>query len=704
MQRTILTLCLAGGVALLLVSVYLGIDLFHQQRTTVSQAKETTRRKAVDTAESLNEELERYDKLAGDLASDLNANRYSAQELAERLERDLAPNSNLLSFGVAHALPASGAGGKLSAPYCERRGDELHLLQLEDTFDKTWFIEAMEGRAGWREPIWDDSRQAITATYSTPFHGPERNDGNEGYGAAGVVWLSLTMAAVEKRLQALELGGTGYAGILSKEGYPLVFPSSAVVRSRISFFDLPEAQSDPSFKAAIESAIRGESGSIERDNRLTGQSSWFFWEPVVESGWSTVIALIKDEIAVDQKAFRRRIIWINVCSIFGLIGMAASGCIRLHQRHPRNAILWVLAAFAATLMMIGMFVIRHVVFQQPSHDEVENVVIVDRPGLDAFLTAQFAGPSDEGSVQYLPTGIYLRSMKLVGPNEVFITGYVWQKVRADGPEDSVPGFVLPDATDPRIVEAFRHDNNGTVTLGWYVETALRQNLNMSRYPLDHGEVSIRFEPKGLSQRLLLVPDFDSYALTNPSARPGLDKKLLVPGWKVVGSLFDYKYEKYDSNLGIPGRIGGAVVPELNFNIRIQRYLLDVAISNGIPLITVLIMLFAILVSSTRNEEESKLLGFNPSGVMRVASALFFIVLLAHIQLRNTVQAQQVVFMEYVYFVIYATILLVSLHSFLFSLDRYNQGRLGYRDGLVQKLLFWPVVCASLLLITILHFY
>ena len=165
-----------------------------------------------------------------------------------------------------------------------------------------------------------------------------------------------------------------------------MFPSSAMVRNRVSFFDLPEVQSDPIFRAAIESATRGESGSMERDNRLTGQASWFFWEPVVQSGWSTVVVLIKDEIPIDHKALRRRIIWITVSAIFGLIGVAASGCIRLRQRQPGNAILWGLVAFSTILMMTGMYLIRHVVFQQPSDDDAESVVIVDRSGLDAFLT------------------------------------------------------------------------------------------------------------------------------------------------------------------------------------------------------------------------------------------------------------------------------------------------------------------------------
>jgi len=168
--------------------------------------------------------------------------------------------------------------------------------------------------------------------------------------------------------------------------------------------------------------------------------------------------------------------------------------------------------------------------------------------------------------------------------------------------------------------------------------------------------------------------------------------------------FDYKFENYDSSLGIPGRSSDAVVPELNFNVRIQRYLLDVIIGNGIPLMMVMVMLFAMLASSTRDQDESKLLGFNAASVMRVGSALFFIVLLAHIQLRSRIQVQQVVFMEYIYFVVYAAILLVSLHNFLFSLERYNKGPLGYRNGLVQKLLYWPLVYGALLLITVLHFF
>jgi hypothetical protein len=178
----------------------------------------------------------------------------------------------------------------------------------------------------------------------------------------------------------------------------------------------------------------------------------------------------------------------------------------------------------------------------------------------------------------------------------------------------------------------------------------------------------------------------------------------VSGWTISASFFDYKFVEYQTDLGIPGQFEVGRRPELNFNVRLKRLLLDAMISNGIPLGIVLVMLFAILATSTTDEEESKLLGFNPSGVLRIGSALFFVVLLAHIQLRSRLDVDEVVFMESFYFLVYLTILAVSLHNFLFSLARFNRGPLGYHHGLVQKLLFWPLLFSASLVVTILRFY
>jgi hypothetical protein len=228
-------------------------------------------------------------------------------------------------------------------------------------------------------------------------------------------------------------------------------------------------------------------------------------------------------------------------------------------------------------------------------------------------------------------------------------------------------------------------------------------MDQSRYPLDHDNLNIRLLPRDYDSRVLLVPDLASYTLINPHSKPGLEEALELSSWSIVGSFFDYKYSSYNTDLGIPDYEGEESLPELHFNIELKRNVLNAIIANGIPLWIVLLMLFAIIVKRTDDVDESKLFGFNPSGVMRICSALFFVVLLAHIQLRNSLQVKEVVFLEYHYFIVYLAILATALHTFLFF-SKHDIPIVKYKESLVAKLIFWPAILGLQLVIAILALY
>ena len=94
------------------------------------------------------------------------------------------------------------------------------------------------------------------------------------------------------------------------------------------------------------------------------------------------------------------------------------------------------------------------------------------------------------------------------------------------------------------------------------------------------------------------------------------------------------------------------------------------ISRSVPLVIVVVMLFAILARSTKDE----------------------------------IQAEEVVFVEYFYFVVYLVILLTSLHNFLFSLSKINARFIQYENSLIPKLVFWPLLGALIFGITSVLFY
>jgi hypothetical protein len=513
------------------------------------------------------------------------------------------------------------------------------------------------------------------------------------------------MARIKERMDHLRLGKTGYGVVLSKQGYFLVHPSEAAVRERVSTFQMAETLNDETMREIVENATRGESGFIDYDNLLTGQSSWFFYEPVHESGWSAFVVRITDEILTVGRFFRRRVIWISIYSILGLMGVAVWISSRWYREHPRGA-LWGLVVLLSVLLMAGSGVIRYLVYFQVLHEGRESVTVLDAAELNAFLSLHRQDLEARGQEPpvYVPTGVSVQTMKFVSPQELFVTGYVWQKFPIERSSDLPLGFTIPNAVNASITEAYRRSDDGIETIGWNVEATLRQDLDISKYPFDHGTVSIRLWSKNFERRLLLVPNLASYTLTNPTSHPGLHEEIVLSGWRISGSFFDYKLFGYGTDFGIPGQLVEEAFPELNFNVSLKRNILNVAIRNLLPIAIVVVMLFSIIVTCTKDENEATLLGFGPSAVMRITSALFFVVLLAHIHLRDTLQIQEVAFIEYIYFNTYLAIILTTIHAFFFSLDRFKFWVVEYEESLVIKLAFWPFWLGLMFVISIAFFY
>ena len=672
-KSTWLGVCPIVGVVSLSVAIYLLYDLAQSRSEAVASAKLAARQQAVTAANEIDAELQDLRAIVHNLAEEITTHRLSDGEARARVTEVREENPALYALGVvfeAHAV--------------DERAD------------------AFPNGSGWSEPIWDETEKVMLATYSEPFF---RVDGSGERSPAGAAYVTISMARIKERMDRLELGDTGYGAVLSKQGYFLVHPSEATVRQGVSTFQMAETQNDEILRGVVEKATSGQSGFLDYDNLLTGQSSWFFFEPIRESGWSAFVIRITDEVLTIGRFFRRRVIWVSIYSIVGLMGVAVWVSSRWYQKRPRG-VLWGLVVFLSLLFIAGSGVIRYLVYFQVLHEDRESVAVLDVEGLNAFLRSHRAELEARGQEPplYVPTGVSLQVMKFIGPQELFVTGYVWQKFPIERPSDLPLGFTFPNAVSATMSEAYRRSDNGIETVGWNVEATLRQNLDISKYPFDHDTVSIRLWSKNFDRRLLLVPDLASYTLTNPTSRPGLHEGITLSGWRISGSYFDYKLFDYGTDFGIPGQLVEEAFPELNFNVGLKRNILNVAIRNMIPIVIVWVMLFAVLVTCTKDEDEAKLLSFGPSGTMRISSALFFVVLLAHIDLRDTLQIQEVAFVEYTYFVTYLAIILTTLQAFFFSLKRFNFWIVEYEESLIIKLAYWPLWLGFLFVVAIAFFY
>ena len=84
------------------------------------------------------------------------------------------------------------------------------------------------------------------------------------------------------------------------------------------------------------------------------------------------------------------------------------------------------------------------------------------------------------------------------------------------------------------------------------------------------------------------------------------------------------------------------------------------------------------------------------------SALFFILLIMHVQLRDELAVNTIVYMEYFYLISYITILMVTVNAVLLLQDTPMKV-LAFKDNLIPKLIYWPILLVWIFIITAILF-
>lgn len=309
---------------------------------------------------------------------------------------------------------------------------------------------------------------------------------------------------------------------------------------------------------------------------------------------------------------------------------------------------------------------------------------------------------------YIPTGVFIQSLKFVNASDVNITGYIWQKYDDDLPNTITKGVIFPEqvySVNTTFNKEYDRTNDGETVVGWYFDVTLRQPFDYSKYPLDKQKVWIRMWHKDFDSNVVLTPDLEAYDSTKDNEIFGIDPDFVSGGWTINETFFQYKLTDYDTNFGIESYVGKTKFPELHFNIAVVRDFKNTFIINLVPLIIVASMLFSVLMITTSRKDKIAKFGFSVSGALGTASALFFVVMLAHIQVRQQFPGAGIVYIEQFYLIIYVMVLLLSLNVYFFSIGDGDKGIkfIQYNDNLIPKVTFWPIILGTLAVITYSYF-
>ena len=636
------------------------------------------------------------------IRDELERGTLTPAQVNARLVTALGSDDVVGGYGVAFDRDVV-PGSPLFAPYLERsstRGDAPLDTDLGTLYDYTeykygWYRDTVLDGAGWMETnIFPDTGDRAVM-YSTPFLLPAG-----GQRASGVVFAVISLDTLARALGNLGLGPSGYAFVVSRDGKYLVHPREELVHGGETLFTSAWTTGDSALHRLAVKAIQGEAGFAETHDDVTGRVHWTFAQAIPAAGWSVFTVFFGDQFGPDNNWKRGQFFLIIAFSLAGLwlLAYAASayaiGTVEVHH--------WI-SSITLTLLVTAGVAAMWVVADRfpPALPEMQEVV------LDEGAAHQYLVDAGVDATRVMvPTGVLVRSIKIESGAEVSMSGYVWQRFEI-GRQDAVPrGFMLPETFDPgrsEITEIFKERVDGQERIAWEFKATFRQRFDYSKFPFDRQSAWVRLRPASPVSTVVFVPDYGGYAMMNPEFRPGVDNSLVVPGWQVISSYFDYRLHSYNSSLGMAGRDSSTLYPELYFNVEMRRLFVGPFVTHIIPLAVTAAMLFALLLISSKREASAGLLGFSAAEVVLGAAALFFVASFQHTALRDALTADTLLYFEYFYFGLYVLIMLVSINAILFASSLHLQV-IEHQDNMIPKLAFWPFCGLAIFMLTFAQFY
>ena len=727
---------LAGSVLAAVVFGVLLIQFLDLEKQATIAVREDGSEYSRRSAHFIQSQLQQIMPLVQGVADDLERGAIDGENLPQLFESALEKFPRLFGIGAAYE-PSEEV--KPFAPFMVRRkGQSPYLFQIEQELDYTafreqWYLEPLLNGAAWSEPYVGKGQPELVVDYAVPFYNSTSDRKSDA--PSGIVFAAITLEGVEEILSNLGASVSGYQFILSGKGRFISHPRRELMRAGSTIFELAWESGDTTlFETAIR-ATKGERGVIAHVDPVTGEEAFVFYEPIPELSWSIVTVAFMHQ-STDSDYYRGTYIKLLLAAQTAvlLITLFVLGCLR--WKIGRG---WTYATVVALTFLVGVPIIWKIEYEFPTVEMDQSEEIINQTSLRGFRD-NYTKESERLKTDvpiYVPTGLFIQSIEFTTANDVKVSGYIWQKYKRGLHDDISRGFVLPEAESPTIKEVYnrpiiddgatdgppynnlltfkkgdctKRQGNGlgfgtkrcSQLIGWYFSTTIRQKFTYGAYPFDNQYVGVRLWHKDFDRNIVLVPDLASYKVTEPSALPGIETDFVLPGWGLRDSSFNYRRHEYNTNFGIDGYVGQDAFPELYFNVHIKRDFLGPFVLYFLPQFVVATMLFIILLMGSKEGVKAKWLGFAAKDIVRASLVLILVLIFAHSSLRRNIDSASLVYIEYFYIILYVICLLIAFNSVSFA--NGNSKFIEYKDNLLPKIFFWPILSFTIFAITTSTFY
>lgn len=639
----------------------------------------------------ISQQLQKIKQTTEDIADQLTRETLDDKQIRQMIKQKVLVTEGAFRGGVVFKRNRFDRQFPLYSPYFQKGGINTDHQQLSDRYDYTqadtrapnkprtfWFHQPLKQGAMWLPPYYGTSANSWISEYIRPFSAQYDGEANNGYD--GIIFLNLSLNGLSRIVSQLELAQSGFGFIVTSKDQLISYPVQPYLGQNIRQIQ----QQDTFFKTIIAQRDKGPITTFTHP--INKKECWLFFSQISGTNDTLGILVWADELRAKQHIKRPTLPLDKFAWLATLVA-----CILLLAcfRFPNTMINlgYRFSILISTIMLISLISLwtdklngelslfsEHQVFEEVN---VNNLLLKNTDYLSQNT------PLENRKKTIL--SINIKAINLLDPGTVQIVGNLSLDDLKGSPEDPPVFFPLANSSEWEKLE----DNGQTQT--WKFTSAIRQPFDYASFPFDMEEIKIQIQGKKQLSNNILVPKFTAYHDMAPASLPGIDQNSLeLSGWQSKQSYFSYHIIKAKKQ-GI-----------LEFNLVVKRDITGPIITHFLPLIMVSCLAFCTLLLWTKNETKITLWGFSSATILEQCAALFFILVISHISLRDELEAKGMIFLEYFYFATYTQIIFVAVAAIIYTSDIPFR-ILDFKEGLIIKMLYWPSCFLICLLITLAQF-
>jgi sigma-B regulation protein RsbU (phosphoserine phosphatase) len=284
--------------SIVIFGLTLGYNYYQARKMIIANIEIRARNIVMATAGRVSTVISSITAETESMAWSLETFSFDNQTLLDFIEKSVHSHPDVFGSTVSFEPYEDSRFQTPYAPYYYKTSQGVDFVDLCKSYDYTlqdWYQIPRElGKSEWSEPYYDEGGgNILMATYSVPFY--EIHDNQKRF--AGIVTADISLKHLTDIVSSIRVLETGYGFLLSRNGVFLAHPRQDIVMNE-SLFSLAEERNDPDLREIGRQMATGKSGFISFQT-IDGVSSWMYYAPLQQVGWTLGVVFPKDELLAD---------------------------------------------------------------------------------------------------------------------------------------------------------------------------------------------------------------------------------------------------------------------------------------------------------------------------------------------------------------------------------------------------------------------